>query len=100
VCDVEEYIRAVDSGADLTCESERLSPTESLGETMMLGLRLVGGVSRGDLRERYGVDIGSVYADALGRLGRAGVLVVLGDIVRATERGMLVLNAVTAEFLA
>jgi oxygen-independent coproporphyrinogen III oxidase len=100
VCGIEEYIWAVDSGAALTHESECLSPVASLGETMMLGLRLVGGVSRRGLSERYGLDITSVFSDALARLGRAGLTVVEGDQVRATERGMLVLNAVAAEFLA
>jgi oxygen-independent coproporphyrinogen III oxidase len=98
--DVGEYIEAAATGADLTCEEERLNPTASLGETMMLGLRLVGGVSRRELQLRYGLDIGSVHARIIARLVQAGVLAAEGDTVRATERGMLVLNAVAAEFLA
>jgi oxygen-independent coproporphyrinogen-3 oxidase len=71
-----------------------------MGETMMLGLRLVReGVPFAHFAARYGVELRDAFADELARLQAQGLITLDGARVRLTPRGMLVGNQVFAEFL-
>jgi len=61
-------VAAVEAGGSLVEQAERLDPERALGETIMLGLRLVGGLDLGAVRERFGVDVGERHGDVIARL--------------------------------
>lgn len=72
----------------------------SMGETMMLGLRLLEeGVSLADFAARFGRSLPDVYPDELAALQAAGLLERRPDRVRLTRRGRLLGNQVFARFL-
>ncbi len=79
--------------------SERLAPREACGETIMLGLRTAEGVDLEQVAARHGLDAGDLYGGAVCRLAEDGLLVREGSRVRLTRRGVLLANAVCAEFL-
>ena len=93
------YAAKVTAGADLSVESEELSPRETLGETMMLGLRLLDGLSLSAMRARFGMDPAEVYFDQIRELSRRGLLTSQGDTLRLTHSGLLLANTVLSEFL-
>jgi oxygen-independent coproporphyrinogen-3 oxidase len=71
-----------------------------MGETMMLGLRLVReGVAEADFRQRFGVSLWEVYSDVIQDLVSAGLLVWDEARLCLSKRGRLLGNQVFARFL-
>ena len=71
-----------------------------MGETMMLGLRLIEeGVNRARFKDRFGVDLEQVYGSISARLIEQGLLEPHAKCIRLTPRGRLLGNRVFAEFL-
>lgn len=104
VADVAEYVRRIAAGADPREETERLPPEKCAGETVMLALRTVEGLSRARFAERFGQDPLTWFAQRNGGSAIAqnvanGLLEVTPEAIRLTRRGMLVANDVMAEFL-
>ncbi len=78
---------------------ESLSPEATMGETMMLGLRLLDGVPRESFRERFGIDPVDRFGPILARLSEWGLLDVDAHHIHLTRRGLMVADTVEAEFL-
>jgi len=96
----EAYIHSVAVGPPPRALEEALSPALVMGETMMLGLRLVAvGVSRQAFRQRFGRDVAEVYGQVLAEFGARGLLEVTPERVRLSRRGWLLANPVFAAFL-
>jgi len=68
--------------ADLSVETDRLSPSETLGETMMLSLRLLDGVRLSTIKERFGVDPAVLSAPLITTLVDATGLVIYFTIAK------------------
>ena len=93
------YVQAVRDGLSLIEEEERLDASASLGETIMLMLRLREGVDVRAVEERYGVNLTQRYAHQLNRLQRLRLLEVTPHYWRITPRGLPIANTICAEFL-
>lgn len=99
-----KYCEQVESGRRPIALSEILAPDTELGETMMLGLRLlVDGVSMRDTVSRHGVDPRVRFQTEIARFIDIGMLEWHGaddDRLRLTSPGALLANDVCAAFLA
>lgn len=94
------YIEALKAGRSPISNTETLSDRTAMGETMMLGLRLLqDGVSCNAFRQRHGVSIEEQFGSELARFDSLGLLVIEGERVRLSRRGALLANSVCAEFL-
>jgi oxygen-independent coproporphyrinogen-3 oxidase len=94
------YIEAVESGASPHSNSEALSPELQMGETMMLGLRLLDeGVSAVEFENRHGTVLIERFGDQIAELTGFGLLDWDGDRLRLTPRGAMLANDVCARFL-
>jgi oxygen-independent coproporphyrinogen-3 oxidase len=79
---------------------EEIEIALEMGETMMMGLRLLEeGVTHDRFRRRFGVTLAEQYADELENLVGLGLLVDDGERVRLSERGRLLGNRVFGRFL-
>ncbi len=87
-------------GGGLVSEVEVISDMLEMGETMMLGLRLLNGVSREGFRERFGKSMESVFGSDLEELEGVGLLEQEGDRWRLTSRGRLLGNEVFQRFVS
>jgi oxygen-independent coproporphyrinogen-3 oxidase len=97
---VPEYIRRVEAGQVPEREGEAIDRRLAMGETMMLGLRLVQeGVEDARFRARFGVGLEDAFDAEIAGLVRRGLLERLPDRVRLTPEGRLLGNQVFAEFL-
>jgi oxygen-independent coproporphyrinogen III oxidase len=97
---VPEYIRRIAAGQPAEREGERIDRRLAMGETMMLGLRLVReGVEDARFRARFGVGLDETFDAEIAVLVRRGLLMRLPDRVRLTPEGRLLGNQVFAEFL-
>lgn len=97
--DLTTYINRVEAGQDIRLEMERLVQEEQMEEFMILGLRMMRGVSRAEFRNRFGKPIETVYGSALKKLEKQGLLLPEGDSIALTETGIDVSNQVFVEFI-
>jgi oxygen-independent coproporphyrinogen-3 oxidase len=94
------YIEAVESGGSPHSNSEFLDADLQMGETMMLGLRLLQeGVSATAFETRHGVSLHDHFGSQIDDLTGFALLDWDGDRLRLTARGTLLANDVCARFL-
>jgi len=94
------YIAALERGERVVTNFEEIDERTAMGETMMLGLRLLeDGVSAQSFAQRHGVSLFEQFEPQIVRLKSHGLLEVDDRRVRLTPRGALLANSVCAEFL-
>lgn len=95
-----EYIERIGEKGEAVVEVEEIDRALEMGETLMLGLRLIEeGVERAHFKDRFGVELNEVYGVAIERLIEQGLLESDSERIRVTARGRLLGNRVFAEFL-
>lgn len=97
--DLTAYMETIEAGQDVRREIERLVLEEQMEEFMILGLRMMKGVSRQEFQKRFGKAIETVYGSALNKLEKQGLLIKEGDRITLTENGIDVSNQVFVEFI-
>jgi oxygen-independent coproporphyrinogen-3 oxidase len=94
------YIDAVERREEPVSNREVVSPEVSMGETMMLGLRLLReGVSDSEFRARYGVGLSNAFGVQLHELAGNGLMGWDGERALLTRRGLMLANEVCERFL-
>ncbi len=94
---VARYCATLETGALPIDTSERLTPSQQLGERLILGLRLVDGVPGAWLDARADAD--ATHSRTLATWRDAGLLAERADRVALTESGFLVSDALFVELL-
>lgn len=77
----------------------QLTKEDEMFEMLMMGLRTKDGVSQSHFKDIFGVDLWQQYADVLQREVKQGRLLVEGDMLTCTYKGMMLLNDVLVHFL-
>lgn len=93
------YADAVTTHGAATVSEERLEPRETMGETMMLGLRLTEGVDLAAFTGRFGIRAEDVFQAEIASLTANRLIEARDGRLRLTERGLFVGNEVTLAFL-
>jgi oxygen-independent coproporphyrinogen-3 oxidase len=94
------YCKAVESGRTVISNEESIDAATAMGETMMLGLRLLDtGVDDAAFRVRHGGSLDAVYGPQLDELVALGLLERAPGRVRLSRRGLMLANDVAARFL-
>lgn len=93
------YCSAVESGEDVIEESEVLSMEASFRETVVMGLRLIKGIDKRRLSDRYHLTLDDQYGSELTDLVRKGLLEESEDYLRLTVQGRRFANQVMAELV-
>ena len=70
-----------------------------MGEFMILGLRLVRGVSEAEFEERFGESPDSVFGPALDKYVKTGFMKRENGRISLTDRGFPVSNYILADFV-
>ncbi|NLY49509.1 MAG: radical SAM family heme chaperone HemW [Firmicutes bacterium] len=96
---VADYCRELEVGRAPVAERELAGRELEMAETVILGLRLVQGITWERFYERFGVDLRNVYPEVIKRLAAAGLIVSDKRGLRLTPRGLAVANRVFLEFL-
>lgn len=97
---VAGYVQRIAKGESVEEFHEEIDAQTSMGETMMLGLRLIEeGVSFARFRSLHNQELTSVFHDELLRLQAKRLLTSDEQRVRLTEAGLMIGNQVFMEFL-
>lgn len=99
VADTAAYVAAIRSGHSPWSEQEQLAPEQRARETAMLELRLVDGIDRRTFMTRFDRDPAELFAAAIERHARVGLLEVDEAGIRLTRAGRLLANTVIVDFL-
>lgn len=94
------YLAAMSEGAPPLTDVERLSGPAAAGEAAFLALRLREGLDVADFARRCGVDPRKLFADAIDRHQRLGLLRQAGGRLQLTDDGLVVADSVLADFVA
>ena len=98
VQDLAAYCAGVEAGGNVVESSERIPPRERDIEYIMLGLRLVQGISRQEFEYRYRLPFGPVQA-VLERFRDTGHAVLEGARWHLTPKGFLLSNQIIGQAL-
>lgn len=93
------WAKQIQAGELPIAEREVIPPALQLGETTMLGLRLMEGIDLDELSTRFGIDARARFAAPIAETTQLGLLVVEGARMRLTRRARLLGNEVFGRFL-
>ena len=68
-------------------------------EYMLLGLRMINGVNIAKFKQKYGENPIFLYKNELDKLVKQGLLVIQGDNIRLTNKGLDLANLVWEDFV-
>ena len=97
--DVASYIASVARGELPRAWEENQTPEQERADTVMMGLRLTGGLDRSAFQRRFGHPFEFFYGNQLAIMERDGLMEESDAAVFLTERGLLLSNWVLAEFI-
>jgi len=97
--DFNSYVRAVGEGKLPQATLSRLTPMTRFQDAMIMGMRLVRGVSLNEMARRYGMDTLAFVSETVPDLFDAGLVRLEGDVLSLTERGHLLSNIVFSRWV-
>ena len=97
--DMERYLKNCENPKSIREQQEKLSVADQMAEYMILGLRMMKGVSVTKFKDSFGHEMYEIYGDIIEKYIRMELLEKEGDYLRFTRRGISVSNPVLADFL-
>jgi oxygen-independent coproporphyrinogen-3 oxidase len=95
---LKPYETRIEAGERPVAGSEELTREDLALEALMLGLRTVEGIDLGSFQERYGVDLLKRNEALVERLSGADLLLVSGDRLAPSLRGLAVCEGLARRF--
>ena len=97
--DIENYITASKKGLPVIKEREELSREASFRETVIMGLRMVTGVSRSALVRRYHMDVDEHYGQVVQDLVEQGFIELTETHLKISPKGWPLSNQIMAQLV-
>jgi oxygen-independent coproporphyrinogen-3 oxidase len=94
-----EYMARIKAGLVAFQDGEALSLTASFRESVVMGLRMLAGVSLASLRQRYGLDPLVYYGESLAKLRACGLVAFNEEWMWLTAKALPVANQILAELV-
>ena len=99
VADLSTFCQLLAEGQSVWPEVEQLETEAAFRETVIMGLRMLSGVSVSALRQRFGLDLPAYYGQTLSLLLGQGLLTLQGDRLFLTRKGLPLANRVMADLV-
>ncbi len=94
------YIKEVQNHGTAAQSEEKLNKKQSMGETLMLGLRMRSGVNLNQFEQKFKVSIQSVYSDVIEKLLKNNLISFEENYLTLTDKGLLLADTVILEFIS
>ena len=79
--------------------SESLESRQAIGETIMLGLRLLKGINVRKLEDRFQTSFKSIFGNIIASLKEKELIIIEQDQLRLSEKGLFLADSVILEFI-
>ena len=93
------YIRQVKEKKTAVEHSETLEPRQAMGETIMLGLRLLQGISIHQFEKRFQISFTNLFRNIISSLKEKELVVIEKDYLRLSKKGLFIADSVILEFI-
>lgn len=97
--DMARYQKSIEAGECPANVEEVLDTGAERSEYIILGMRRTQGISRREFEQRFSADILECYGDVIRKFAKQGLLILQGDRIAFTDKGLDVSNYVLCEFL-
>jgi len=97
--DILQYIKSISNKRTAVEHRQRIPVSEQRFETVMMGLRLIAGVSKLEFRKRFNNDIRHYYGKSIDKLKAQGLLGEDTNNIYLTSKGMDLQNQVLLYFM-
>ncbi len=97
--DVSLFCQAIQNNSNHLVETETLNSDSSFRETVIIGLRMIEGVSLSELQKRYHINPKKYYGVILQNLIKQDLVILQDDFLRLTSKGLCIANSVMAELV-
>ena len=93
------YIRQVKEKKIGVEHSETLEPRQAMGETIMLGLRLLQGISIHQFEKRFQISFINLFRNIISALKEKELVIIEKDYLRLSQKGLFWADSVILEFI-
>ncbi len=93
------YIRQVVDKQTAVEHSETLEPRQAMGETILLGLRLLKGINIDKFEKRFHISFKNIFGNIISALKEQELITVEGDYLRLSKKGLFLADSVILEFI-
>ncbi len=99
VKDIEQFAQRMSAERSAWLEKESLTHEKRFRETVIMGLRMLGGVSLTKMNQRFGINLVNYYGSTLTSLIEHQLLAITQDRLHLTIQGLLLADTVMAELV-
>lgn len=100
LCLPSRYIREIENKGTAVEFSEQLEPRRAMGETLMLGLRMLQGMAIAPFEERFQTSFDKVFQDVAPPLLEKNLITMDEDRIALSPQGLFLADSVILEFMA
>tara|TARA_B100002049_G_scaffold225685_1_gene197934 strand:+ start:406 stop:1548 length:1143 start_codon:yes stop_codon:yes gene_type:complete len=93
------YIRQVKEKKIAVEHRETLEPRQAMGETIMLGLRLLQGISIHQFEKRFQISFINLFRNIISALKEKELVIIEKDYLRLSQKGLFWADSVILEFI-
>jgi len=93
------YIRHIIDKQTAVEHSETLEPRQAMGETIMLGLRLLKGINIDEFEKRFHISFKNIFGNIISALKEQELVTIEGDYLRLSKKGLFLADSVILEFI-
>jgi oxygen-independent coproporphyrinogen-3 oxidase len=94
------YIKEINKQRTAVDSQESLKPRRAMGESLMLGLRLLEGVSIQQFEERFQTSFNQAFGGIVSSLQKKDLVTIEENRLRLSEKGLFLADSVILEFIA
>jgi len=93
------YLKQAKEDGKPILQTEEITLKEQIEEEMFLGLRKIKGYRKGDFEKKYGFPLQQLFDGQLAKLKKNGLIEETDELLKLTDRGMLLDNLVSEAFI-
>jgi oxygen-independent coproporphyrinogen-3 oxidase len=97
--DITEYIKSIQSGADIPADTEIIDRETALEESIISGLRMASGLSVDFLKRQFNYDILREKGGAIELLIAENMIVIEGGHIKLTDKALFISDSVMVKLI-
>lgn len=97
--DISDYINKINNNQSVVIDNHKNSKEDEMEEFIFMGLRMIKGISLLKFKEKFGVDIKSIYKDVIEKNIKDKLLIINGEFMSLTSKGVELSNVVMSDFI-